>query len=150
MFSYSCSFISTCSVDRRLGTIDEFKQVVKALHDNGIRVVLDGVFNHTGIHHAAFQSRLVLGSNSEYYTWYTGKNWEGHENLPVLNLENVQVRQMIFSVARFWLSDVGIDGWRLDVAHEIKPSFWQEVCLQMKCIHAHIFSSSHLLISSLA
>ena len=59
--------------------------------------------------------------------------WEGHPTLPRLNLGEPAVREHIFDVARFWLNEVGIDGWRLDVAHEISPDFWREfrtVCVE--------------------
>jgi glycosidase len=52
--------------------------------------------------------------------------WEGHSMLPRLNLGEPAVREHIFDVARFWLKEVGVDGWRLDVAHEISPDFWRE------------------------
>lgn len=52
--------------------------------------------------------------------------WEGHLGLPRLNLDEPQVKRMIFQAAAFWLCEVGADGWRLDVAHEISPQFWRE------------------------
>ncbi|GAQ88582.1 glycoside hydrolase family 13 protein [Klebsormidium nitens] len=124
-------------IDRRLGDVALFKQVVDDLHARGIRVIVDGVFNHTGRRFFAFEDLLKKGTNSQYADWYRvrpGKSplgdpfaydaWEGHAALPRLNLKNNDVREHIFSVARFWLGKVGIDGWRLDVAHEIEPEFW--------------------------
>ncbi|KAK3278830.1 hypothetical protein CYMTET_13260 [Cymbomonas tetramitiformis] len=126
-------------IDRRLGTVDAFRKVVQELHSRNIRVVLDGVFNHTGRNHAAFLDCREHGLQSEYATWYKlrpGSSpcgdsfeysaWEGHYGLPELNHDDPGVKQMIFDVARFWLADVGVDGWRLDVAHEISPTFWRE------------------------
>jgi len=136
-------------IDRRLGDVKLFKQIVKELHEHGIKVVLDGVFNHTGTGHFAFKDLTINGPNSQYAGWYhlgarkadfegycvvddmsdSGFSydcWEGHPVLPRLNLENHDVKQHIFDVARFWVDEVGIDGWRLDVAHEIEPDFWRE------------------------
>lgn len=53
-------------------------------------------------------------------------SWEGHPTLPRLNLDNPEVKRYIFDVGRYWLSEIGVDGWRLDVAHEISPDFWRE------------------------
>ena len=135
-------------IDRRLGDVKLFKQIVKELHEIGIKVVLDGVFNHTGKGHFAFQDLMKNGaSDSEFANWYhvgvrrwdyegwcdakTGSSfsydcWEGHPVLPRLNLDEPAVRNHIFDIAKFWLEEVGIDGWRLDVAHEIEPDFWRE------------------------
>ena len=137
-------------IDRRLGDVELFKEIVKELHDIGIKVVLDGVFNHTGKQHFAFKDLREKGAHaSEFGNWYhigarkwdyegwcstdsikgTGFSydcWEGHPVLPRLNLDEPAVKHHIFDVARFWIKEVGIDGWRLDVAHEIHPDFWRE------------------------
>ena len=135
-------------IDRRLGDVKLFKEIVKELHEINVKVVLDGVFNHTGKGHFAFQDLMKNGaSDSEFANWYhvgvrrwdyegwcdarTGSSfsydcWEGHPVLPRLNLAEPAVRNHIFDVAKFWLEEVGIDGWRLDVAHEIEPDFWRE------------------------
>mmetsp|Transcript_11509 Transcript_11509/g.29072 ORF Transcript_11509/g.29072 Transcript_11509/m.29072 type:complete len:685 (+) Transcript_11509:136-2190(+) len=148
-------------VDRRLGTVEDMRALVEGLHAKGIRVVLDGVFNHTGRSHRAFQETASAGpARSKYANWYkigakpeeyegwctiswdesSGYGfaydcWEGHPQLPQLNHSDRSVREHIFEVARFWLKDVGVDGWRLDVAHEISPDFWREfrkVCQEVK------------------
>jgi len=153
-------------IDRRLGDIQLFREIVSELHARGIRVVLDGVFNHTGRKHKAFQEMQQKGpALSDYSNWYSigacpddyegwcvvdyGERnsgfwagsgfaydcWEGHPQLPRLNHAEQSVRNYIFEVARFWLQDVGVDGWRLDVAHEISPDFWREfrqVCMAVK------------------
>uniref|UniRef100_A0A7S0NAT6 CBM20 domain-containing protein n=1 Tax=Pyramimonas obovata TaxID=1411642 RepID=A0A7S0NAT6_9CHLO len=136
-------------IDRRLGDKALFRKVVKQCHARGIRVVLDGVFNHTGRRHFAFRDLQEKGPDkSEYANWYIvgartedyegwcdvtyGEHgfsydcWEGHAMLPRLNLAEPAVREHIFEVARYWLVEMGIDGWRLDVAHEISPDFWRE------------------------
>jgi cyclomaltodextrinase / maltogenic alpha-amylase / neopullulanase len=128
------------TIDRRLGDVNLFRQIVDELHERGIRVILDGVFHHTGRGFFAFRDLLENRRESRYKDWYlinwgadSGYNdgfsydcWEGHESLPRLNLDHPEVREYLFQVTRMWLGDVGIDGWRLDVAHKISPSFWWE------------------------
>lgn len=128
------------TIDRRLGDVNLFRQIVDELHQRGMRVILDGVFHHTGRGFFAFQDLCQSGRESRYKDWYTinwGANsgyndgfayecWEGFEALPRLNLDNAEVKEYLFQVARMWLNDIGVDGWRLDVAHKINPSFWWE------------------------
>lgn len=137
------------SVDRRLGDNNLFGQLVDELHERGLRVMLDGVFHHTGRGFFAFQDVCQHGRESRYKDWYlinwgadshyhdgfSYECWEGHQALPRLNLNNPEVREYLFSIARMWLGDVGIDGLRLDVAHQVSPDFWWEfrrVCKQAK------------------
>ncbi|CAE8678386.1 unnamed protein product [Polarella glacialis] len=134
-------------IDRRLGGVDSFRAIVKMLQGRNIRVVLDGVFNHTGRSFFAFQDCLKNGLSSQYASWFYLRpgqssmgdpfqydSWEGHLNLPKLNHSSPEVRRYIFDVARYWLSEIGIDGWRLDVAHEIAPEFWRE--FHQECLAA--------------
>jgi cyclomaltodextrinase len=136
-------------IDRRLGDVALFRQIVGELHERGIRVILDGVFNHTGREFFAFRDIREHGQDSRYAGWYhvdwSGESsyqdgfayecWEGHQSLPRLNLDNPDVRQYIFEVCRMWLGDVGVDGWRLDVAYEISPDFWWEFRRECKRIN---------------
>lgn len=129
-------------IDRRVGDLQSFKKVLELLHKRGIKVILDGVFNHTGRKFFAFKELVAAGANwaqCPYKDWYfisegnstyddafAYRSWEGHEELPELNVESEQVRDYLFKVAKFWLGEVGVDGWRLDVAHELPPSFWRD------------------------
>ncbi len=125
-------------IDVRLGTNEDFKQVCDCLHENGIRVVLDGVFNHVGRGFGPFLDvlhnrersgyldwfyRIDLGGNSPYNDglWYEG--WEGNYDLVKLNLRNEQVVQYLLESVRFWVEQFGIDGLRLDVAYSLDESF---------------------------
>ncbi|MDD6481775.1 MAG: alpha-amylase family glycosyl hydrolase [Lachnospiraceae bacterium] len=125
-------------IDTRLGTNEDFAKVCKNLHDAGIRVVLDGVFNHVGRGFWAFQdvvrnresspyvnwfSRIDFGGNSNYNDglWYEG--WEGNYDLVKLNLRNEEVIQHIFSAIRGWVEEFDIDGLRLDVAYCLDHDF---------------------------
>ena len=126
-------------LDPRLGTVETLRAVVDACHLLGIRVIVDGVFNHTGRDHFAAQDVVRNGRSSQYWDWYRGARelpgggaeipgWEGHAGLPQLNHQNPDVRRHITDCGRFWMSSEGanIDGWRLDVAHEVAPEFWRE------------------------
>lgn len=136
--SHGYDIIDYFQVDRRLGTIEELRNVVDELHARDIRVILEGVFNHTGRGHFAFQDILRNRENSAYAHWYhinwhdnNGHNdgfsyatWEGHERLPKLNHRQHDVREHLFDVAKYWMEELDIDGWRLDVAYEIETEFW--------------------------
>lgn len=140
-------------VDRRLGDITIFQQVVEELHARGLRVIVDGVFHHTGRDFFAFQDVRRHKRDSEYKDWYyinwgadsefgdgfAYDSWEGHQTLPRLNLSNPATRKYIFEVARMWLGDHHLDGWRLDVSHQIDPDFWWEFRRVCKAINPDCF-----------
>lgn len=125
------------TIDCRLGTNEDFKKVCENLHDNGIKVVLDGVFNHVGRGFWAFQDVLKnrenspylhwfhinLGGNSNYNDglWYEG--WEGNYDLVKLNLRNEDVINHILDSVKGWVEEFDIDGLRLDVAYCLDHDF---------------------------
>lgn len=125
-------------IDCRLGTNADFKKVCKALHKEGIKVVLDGVFNHVGRGFWAFQdvlknreaspyvswfARIDFNGNSNYNDglWYEG--WEGNYDLVKLNLYNNDVVNHIFGAVEGWIKEFDIDGIRLDVAYCLDKGF---------------------------
>jgi len=129
-------------IDPKLGTMDSFQQMLQEFHGAGMRVLLDGVFNHTGRGFFAFQDILENEKESPFLNWYHihgfplnayawGKAqqyeaWWGINELPKLNTDTRAVREYLLSVARFWIEQ-GIDGWRLDVPNEIDDDeFWQD------------------------
>lgn len=131
------------SVDPCFGTNEDFKEMVKVLHQNGIRVLIDGVFNHVGWNFYAFLDVVEKGEKSEYVDWFYGlkfpvikpDNPDDYPNydcfayerlMPKLNTENPEVREMILKVAAYWIKEFDIDGWRLDVASEVNDDFWRE------------------------
>ena len=129
-------------VDRRLGDNESFKVFVKQCHDSGIRVVVDGVFNHTGREFFAFKDIHEKKWDSPYKDWYKGVNfdwqgpcgdpfgydaWQGHFELPCLNLFNPAVRSYLFDVIRFWVDEFDIDGIRLDCANVLDFNFMKEM-----------------------
>jgi glycosidase len=123
-----------------------FLEFLKAAHAQGFKVIIDGVFNHVGRQHPAFQDVLKNGKHSRYADWFDVTSWEpfqyngwaGHDSLPVFKksadgLASASCKQHVFNVTRRWMdpdgdgdpSD-GIDGWRLDVPNEIAMPFWAE------------------------
>lgn len=118
-------------VDRRLGSNEDFTRFVQQCHASGIRVVVDGVFNHTGREFFAFQDLKKNREGSPYRYWYRDVSFEGdtcyHDGfwysawhncfeLPALNQWNEEVKNYLFDVIRFWIHEFDIDGIRLDCA----------------------------------
>jgi glycosidase len=125
-------------VDRRLGTDDTLAGLTAALHDAGIRVILDGVFHHVGRDFWAFCDLQQQGEQSPYRDWFSGVDfsrrsplgdpfsydaWEGHFDLVKLNLGLPAVREHLFDAIRSWFDRFDIDGLRLDVAYALDPDF---------------------------
>lgn len=129
-------------IDKRLGSCDDFRKFVEECHKNGIRVVVDGVFNHTGREFFAFRDLREHREASLYKDWYRGVNfgwstplgdpfgyeaWEGHYELPCLNLQNPAVREYLFDTVKFWVEQFDIDGIRLDCANVLDFNFMKEL-----------------------
>lgn len=136
-------------IDRRLGTNQDFKEVCKALHENGIRVILDGVFNHVGRDHFAFADLQKNGQSSQYKDWFSGVNfggrspegdnfsydgWNGYYNLVKLNLHNKNVEDHLLSAAKMWIDGFDIDGIRFDAADCLTDSFIKSICRYTRSI----------------
>lgn len=137
-------------IDTRLGTNEDFAEVCDNLHKEGIKVVLDGVFNHVGRGFWAFQDvlknreqspyvnwfgRIAFDGNSNYNDglWYEG--WEGNYDLVKLNLRNEDVINHIFDAIRGWVKEFDIDGLRLDVAYCLDHDFMRRLrrfCEELK------------------
>ncbi len=134
-------------VDRRLGSNEGFAEFVRRCHEADIRVVVDGVFNHTGREFFAFRDIQKQREASPYCGWYRGVNfgfgspmgdsfgydaWQGHFELPCLNLQNPEVRQYLFDVIRYWIDTFDIDGIRLDCANVLDFQFMKEMRAQTR------------------
>ncbi len=130
------------NLDPRLGDNEDFKQVCNALHAAGIKVVLDGVFNHVGRGHFAFQDLLRNREGSVYRDWFVNvnfggnnnyndgfwyDNWSGCQELVKLNHYNPAVRQHLLDAIGMWMEEFGIDGLRLDAADCIQKDFFKEL-----------------------
>ena len=138
-------------VDPMLGGNEALRALVDEAHARGIRVVLDGVFNHASRGFFQFNDLLEQGESSAYRDWFHVEGWPlqpyddtrpanyaawwGNRALPKFNTDNEQVREFLWSVAEYWIR-FGIDGWRLDVPNEIDDdSFWQEFRRRVKAIN---------------
>lgn len=141
-------------VDTRLGTNEDLAELTHICHESGIRVVLDGVFNHTGRDFFAFRDLLTNREQSPYRDWYADVNfygnssyndgfsygnWGGYDLMAKLNQHNPDVRAYLLETVRFWIREFDIDGIRLDAADVLdfdfmralraetdacKPDFW--------------------------
>jgi cyclomaltodextrinase len=129
-------------IDPKLGSLDDFRNLIDIAHRNQIRVILDGVFNHCGRGFFAFNDILENQEYSPYRNWFHINRfpvdayswgeasdflgWWGMKSLPKFNTGNSDTRKYLLHVARYWIEQ-GADGWRLDVPNEINDdSFWME------------------------
>ena len=152
--SHGYDTIDYMKIDRRLGTNEDFRTVCSKLHEEGIRIVLDGVFNHSGRMFAPFLDVKEKLQDSPYCDWFANLNfggnspmgdpfwyesWNGCYNLVKLNLANWHVCDYLMEAVRLWISEFDIDGLRLDAAdclnmgfverlkretYDIKSDFW--------------------------
>lgn len=126
-------------VDHRLGTNEQFADLTREMEAQGVRTVLDGVFNHTAVDFFAFADVLKNQQESEYRDWYfvrsfpvevkenpTYEAWWGFQSMPKVNLATPGARDYMLGVVDFWAKNARIHGWRLDVANEVSMDFWRE------------------------
>ena len=128
-------------IDPRLGDDADFEGLIAAAHERGLRILLDGVFNHVGRGHAAFQEVLHRGSQAERANWFK-LSWprgtapgtepdyacfEGHRQLVTLNHDAPQVADYVASIMDHWLTR-GADGWRLDAAYAVRGGSGRGCC----------------------
>lgn len=147
-------------IDPHFGSNDEFASLVEELHENGIRIILDGVFNHTGEGHKWFNKLGIFEKDdgafnrrdSPYHDFYTFYDWPenyeawfGYKSLPKLNYNSEKLRSEVYknenSVLKYWLGDpYNVDGWRFDVANmiarqdetQLHSEIWEEVRKEVK------------------
>lgn len=121
-------------VDPLLGGLRDLRDLADELHEAGIRIVLDGVFNHSGTKFPPFADALAKGPASPYYDWFffdkkyaCGYATFAHTPvMPKLNLANEAAAAYFLQVGRYWLAQAHVDGWRLDVSPEVWPDFWRQ------------------------
>lgn len=129
-------------IDSRLGDNESFKKLCDTLHKNGIRVLLDGVFNHVGRDFFAFRDLQNNTMGSIYASWFSNvrfdrrspyddpfsyEGWAGHYDLVKLNLSNEDVVQHLLGAVRFWIDEFDIDGLRLDAANVMDVGFFKRL-----------------------
>lgn len=126
-------------IDPHFGDEDTFRNFINECHKRGIRVMLDAVFNHSGFFFGPFQDVLKNQEKSRYKDWFHIWNFpvvtEPKPNydtfafvasMPKLNTSHPDVKKYLLKVARYWVEEFDIDGWRLDVANEVDHAFWRE------------------------
>ena len=138
--------------DCRLGTNEDFAEVCRSLHENGIGVLLDAVFNHVGRDFPPFQNVRQKKQNSPYRDWFflnfndtwapdgfTYGNWEGDNTFVKLNLKNPEVISVLFSAAEFWIREFQIDGIRLANACCMDREFLSALADHLHAIRPDLF-----------
>ncbi len=140
-------------IDPVLGTLEDFDELVREVHRRGMRIILDGVFNHCSRGFFPFLSVMEEGEASPYRDWFHIRSfpvnaysenpnyecWWGLSPLPKFNTDNAEVREYLFSVAEYWMRR-GIDGFRLDVPNEIDDdAFWREFRLRVKRVNPEAY-----------
>ncbi|XFA99076.1 glycoside hydrolase family 13 protein [Candidatus Izemoplasma sp. B36] len=130
-------------IDPLLGTNETFKELVEKSHARNMKVIIDGVFNHSGWNFFAFLDVLKNQENSKYKDWYYELNFPVkrptekekqptyacfayEKRMPKLNTSNPEVIDYFMDVCRYWIKEYNIDGWRLDVADEVNLDFWRK------------------------
>ena len=137
-------------IDPAFGTKEDLHQLVGAVHEKGMKILLDGVFNHCGYYWPPFQDLVVHGENSRYRNWFFPHSFpvsEKEENydcvghykwMPKINLADAEARQYFISVGKYWIENFGIDGWRLDVADEVPTLFWEKFADEMRAVKSDV------------
>lgn len=138
-------------IDPCFGTDEDFRELVRLAHARGMRIIIDGVFNHCGWYFFAFQDAVKNGSSSPYWPWfhrlsepvqipespeaYPGYECFGYERMmPKLATDFPAVRDYFCEVGTFWVREFDIDGWRLDVASEVSDVFWRAFRQAVKAV----------------
>lgn len=139
-------------IDPCFGTDDDFHRLIDVFHANGLKVIIDGVFNHCGWYFFAFDDVVKKGEQSVYRDWFYGlqypvvrpedpETYPGYEcfgyerMMPKLNLANPETAAYFCKVGRYWVEKFHIDGWRLDVASEINDGFWRSFRESVKSVN---------------
>lgn len=139
-------------IDPQFGDKKDFKKLVSECHKRGIRVIIDAVFNHSSDQFPPFKDVIAHGEESKYKEWfYIHKDGSIQNNnivydtfgfeptMPKLNLSNKEVSNYFLEIARYWTKEFNIDGWRLDVASEADPLFWQSFRNEVKSINPEAY-----------
>ncbi|WP_422390763.1 alpha-amylase family glycosyl hydrolase [Arthrobacter sp. N1] len=135
-------------IDARLGTLDDFDTLVAEAHRRGLRILLDGVFNHVGRSFQPFQEVLAEGPGAGSARWFVldwpdgagpgtepgYRDFEGHHHLVALDHREPAVADLVVEVMGYWL-DRGADGWRLDAAYAVPAPFWADVTARVRSAH---------------
>lgn len=123
------------SIDPHFGDPELFRTLVSQLHQRGMRIMLDAVFNHIGSASPQWQDVVKKGAQSRYKDWFhihsfpvTEGNYDTFAftpDMPKLHTANPEVQRYLLDIALYWIREFDIDGWRLDVANEVDHAFWK-------------------------
>lgn len=149
-FNHKYATTDYFEIDPQFGSKEDLRELIQKAHAGKMKVVLDGVFNHTGIHFFAFADILKNQQNSAYKDWYLLTRFPvtvsndcyecvgAYPYMPKLNTANPVVREFLLKVMDYWIAEFQIDGWRLDVADEVEESVWGFVRVLLKEKYPHI------------
>ena len=151
--SHGYDTVDYARVDRRLGDAGQLRRFVEACHAQGIRVLLDGVFNHVGRDFFAFRDLREKGRDSRFASWFkevdfsnpgigdgfSYRAWRACSDLVELNLANSEVREYLFEAVSAWFADFAIDGLRLDAADSLDLDFQRALATHCREIHPGAF-----------
>lgn len=145
--NHKYDIIDYYEIDEMFGGKEAFKRLVKACHERGIKIMLDAVFNHVSEKFYPFGQVMALGKQSEYFDWFVidgDKINADRDNydcfaackyMPKLNTNNPEVQSYLIDVAKHYITEYGIDGWRLDVADEVSHDFWRQMRKKIKAVN---------------
>ena len=148
--SHKYDTIDYYQIDPAFGTTEDLKELVELAHSHGMKVILDGVFNHTSPKFFAFADVAEKGRESKYWDWYyidsfplqakrftkpNFKTFSYFGGMPKLNLQNEETADYVIKVGQYWMKECKIDGWRLDVGDEISHIFWKKFRSAMKAVN---------------
>ena len=124
-------------IDEQFGSKEDLKNLVIDAHKEGIKVVLDAVFNHISDRNFLYKDVLEKGKESKYYDWFIFKNgkcecFSSCSYMPKLNCDNKEVQDYLIKVGKYYIEEFDIDGWRLDVSDEVSHAFWKRFRKEIK------------------
>jgi cyclomaltodextrinase / maltogenic alpha-amylase / neopullulanase len=130
------------AIDPSFGTEEDLIELVKKAHQLNIKVMLDAVFNHSGADFPFWEDVKKHKNLSEYKDWFHIKSYEPlsyetfsfEKKMPKINLSNPKAKQYFIEAGKYWIKKADIDGWRLDVANEVDPSFWYDFRKEIKAV----------------
>ncbi|MCG8515418.1 MAG: glycoside hydrolase family 13 protein [Halanaerobiales bacterium] len=140
-------------IDPGFGDLETARELVNQAHRQGIRVVFDAVYNHSGFDFFAFRDLREKGPDSPYLDWFqidslplrtnpplNYRTFANHiVDMPKLNTSNPAVQQYLLDSARYWVEELDLDGWRLDVADEVDHQFWKKFRRELKAVKADLY-----------
>lgn len=143
--NHKYDIIDYYEIDKSFGDKKILKKLIDGCHKRGIKVIFDAVFNHTSNQFFAFKDAFEKGKASKYYNWYFFREDNSYEcfgsekKMPKLNTGCKEAAEYVIEVAKYWIREFGIDGWRLDVANEIDHKFWRKFREEVKSVKEDAF-----------